>query len=115
MILTRYFGAFCITLRMENCGDLIMFRFLMHKKRKKVLTEPIISNYKDTNNIVYESATQPINNLDNKMNRLIELIGIAIEEWSKEYNLEKLPKKVLFEQVLDAMRIMEFIMNNRSY
>lgn len=87
----------------------------MHKKRKKVLTEPIISNYKDTNNIVYESATQPINNLDNKMNRLIELIGIAIEEWSKEYNLEKLPKKVLFEQVLDAMRIMEFIMNNRSY
>lgn len=99
---------------MGNWGDLIMFRFFTHKKKKKVMSEPIIFNYEDTNNVIHESVNQPINGFDNKMNRLIELIGLAIEEWSKEYNLEKLPKKILFEQVLDAMRIIESVINNRN-
>ena len=78
------------------------------------MSEPIIFNYEDTNNVIHESVNQPINGFDNKMNRLIELIGLAIEEWSKEYNLEKLPKKILFEQALDAMRIIESVINNRN-
>ena len=45
------------------------------------------------------------------MARLMELIGCAIENWAAEYHLENLPKKVVFEQVLDAMRAIELAMN----
>lgn len=48
------------------------------------------------------------------MIRLIELISCAIEDWAKEYHLENLPKKIIFEQALDAMKALEIVINNRN-
>lgn len=40
---------------------------------------------------------------------LMRLIGTAIEDWSKIYNLENLPKKIVFQQALSAMNAMNKI------
>lgn len=107
---------------MESGGDLAMLRLFKNKLNYdhinnlyKIPIRPSIYNYKDENNSVYDTSTQTINNLDSKMNRLMELIGIAIETWAKENHMEKLPKKILFEQALDAMRSIELAMNSREY
>ena len=39
--------------------------------------------------------------------RLIELVGNAIDKWASEYHLENIPKNIVYEQALDALRIME--------
>lgn len=53
---------------------------------------------------------------DNKTARLMQLVGNAIEEWAEEFHLEKMPKKIIFEQALDALQVMEpmFFVNNSS-
>jgi hypothetical protein len=52
--------------------------------------------------------------LDSKMGRLMELMGSAIEMWAKEYHLENMPKRVIFEQALDAMHIVEQTFNGEK-
>lgn len=74
-----------------------------------------VHNYNEISNSAYETSTQPINMQDSKMVRLMELIGCAIEDWAKEYHLENLPKKIIFEQALDAMRAIEQVMNSQEY
>lgn len=53
---------------------------------------------------------------DIKSARLMQLVGNAIEEWAEEFHLEKMPKKIIFEQALDALQVMEpmFFDNNSS-
>jgi len=51
---------------------------------------------------------------DPKVARLMELISCAIEDWATEFNLENLPKRIIFEQALDAMRAIELAINNRE-
>lgn len=43
---------------------------------------------------------------------LMRLIGTAIEDWSKMYNLENLPKKIVFQQALSAMNAMNKIIES---
>jgi len=62
----------------------------------------------------YQRVAQPINATDSKTARLMELISLAIENWAREYHLENMPKKIIFEQALDAMRVIEFAMNNKG-
>lgn len=69
-------------------------------------------DYIGTSNSFYESKFHSANSNDIKMARLMELIGYAIEEWSLEYHLENLPKKILFEQALEAMEAIEISMHN---
>lgn len=57
---------------------------------------------------------QPIVLSDDKTARLMQLISFAIEEWAKEYHLENMPKKIIFEQALDAMRAIEITWNNKA-
>lgn len=40
---------------------------------------------------------------------LMRLIGSAIEEWSKMYHLENLPKQIVFQQALSALNAMNKI------
>ena len=49
-----------------------------------------------------------------KMARLMELIGCAIDDWTIEFHLENLPKEIVFEQVLDAMRAIEYTLNSQK-
>ena len=42
-----------------------------------------------------------------KTARLMTLIGKAIETWAKEYNMERLPRDIIFTQAMDAMKAME--------
>lgn len=51
---------------------------------------------------------------DNKMARLMELISLAINIWVQEYNLENLPPKIIFEQALDAMSIIELTFKSKN-
>lgn len=88
-----------------------MFQIFRHKK-KMVSPELPVRNYSNISNNTYESESQSVNHTDIKIVRLMELIGCAIEEWAIEYHLEKLPKKILFEQALDAMRAIEISMDN---
>lgn len=59
----------------------------------------------------YNSIDDSTNQVNTKMGRLIELIGYAIEEWAFEYNLENLPPKIILEQVLDVMHVIELNLN----
>lgn len=34
---------------------------------------------------------------------LMYMVGISIEEWAKKYNMEKLPKRIVFQQALSIM------------
>lgn len=88
-------------------------RLLRRKKRKMVSMELPACNNSDMSNITYQ--TQSINPPDSKMARLMELISCAIEDWAVEYHLENLPKKIVFEQALDAMRAIEFALNSKDY
>lgn len=93
---------------MGRCGDLQMLKDLKILKLLK-----LSKNKKDKESCIsYEEATEYINFSDDKISRLMDLIGCAIEDWAKEYNMENLPKKIIFEQVLDAMHSLEIAMNN---
>lgn len=89
-----------------------MFRFFRHKKKEMMPTELPTCNYSDS---AYETSTQSVNHIDSKMARLMELIGCAIKEWAVEYHLENLPKRIVFEQALDAMRAIEFAMHSKGH
>lgn len=73
-----------------------------------------LPNYNDEEKIPYDIEKRTRNCSDGKMNRLMELIGYAINEWAVEYHLENMPKKVIFEQALDVMYAMELAMNNHN-
>ncbi len=88
-----------------------MFR---RKKKKEVSLNLPVHNYSYMSSCTYEMPPQFINHFDNKMARLMELIGSAIEEWAVEYHLENLPKKFVFEQAFDAMRAIELAMNSKE-
>lgn len=45
---------------------------------------------------------------------LMRLIGTAIEDWSNMYNLENLPKKIVFQQALSAMNAMNKIFESTN-
>lgn len=97
-------------LKMERCGDLRMIKDLKLLKLLK-----LSKNKKGKESYIsYEEATEYMNFPDDKIARLMELIGCAIEDWAKEYNMENLPKKIIFEQVLDAMHALEIAMNNTN-
>ena len=49
--------------------------------------------------------------VDNKTARLMELVNQAIEEWAAEYNLQNLPRRIVFQQVHDVMHVIEMMMN----
>lgn len=82
------------------------------QKKHKEQTMHIYSNIKNND---CEIPPQPINHLDNKTVKLIELICAAIKEWAIEYHLENVPKKIIFEQALDAMRSIELTINNNLH
>ena len=71
-------------------------------------------NYNNEEKIPYDIETRIRNCSDGKMNRLMELIGYAIDEWAVEYHLENMPKRIIFEQALDAMYAMELAINNHN-
>lgn len=91
-----------------------MFRLLRRKTKGMVSMEPPIRNHGDMSNKTYYTPNRPINQLDSKMARLMELISCAIEDWAVEYHLENLPKKIVFEQALDAMKAIDFAMNSEE-
>jgi len=61
-----------------------------------------------------ESPTRSAISPNNKAERLMQLVGYAIDDWAKEFRLEKMPKKIIFEQALDAMRAMEIAWNSKT-
>lgn len=91
-----------------------MFRLFRRKGEEKVSAEFVAYSYSDVSKNSDKAPLQPSNCPDSKMARLMELIGGAIEDWAAEYHLENLPKKVVFKQALDAMRIMEHVMDSRE-
>ena len=72
------------------------------------------TNIKGINIIPNDAAEIDEKSMDNKTARLMELIGSAIEQWASEYHMERLPKKIVFEQALDAMRTIEPLITNRN-
>ena len=88
-----------------------MFRLFKLKKGERLLLEPPVRDCNSTRDSGCELIVPPLNSPDSKMVRLMELIVRAIEAWTTEYHLENLPRKIVFEQALDAMRIIELTMN----
>lgn len=88
-------------------------KLFKRKRKKKISMELPVHKYNELNN--YHGPTKTAIQSDNKMARLMELIGHAMEEWAVEYNLENMPKKIIFEQALDAMRAIELTINNKEY
>lgn len=80
---------------------------------KKDLENKKVPIYNISNNI-YKTPIESTIISDEKMVKLMKLISCAIEEWAKEYQLENLPKKIIFEQALDAMLFIEASMNNKN-
>lgn len=89
-----------------------MFKIFKFKRNESLRNQSFMqqNNY----NVFYEEPAQPAILKDTKMIRLIELISCAIEDWAKEYHLENLPKKIIFEQALDAMKALEIAINNSN-
>lgn len=92
-----------------------MFRPFRRKKKEMMSMELSVHNYNNMINNTYEIPTQSIDHPDSKTARLMELISYAIEDWAAEYHLENLPKKIVFEQALDAMRALEQVMNSTEH
>lgn len=91
-----------------------MFRRFKRKKKEKVSMELPVRNYGRQSNSAYAVQREPVIHVDSKMARLMELIGRAMEEWAAEYHMENLPKRIIFEQALDAMHTIEIYMNSRE-
>lgn len=91
-----------------------MFKIFRRNNKGLVSKDLPTSNYKFTCSIPYEIPPRTISHPDGQTARLMELIGRAIEEWATEYHLENMPKKIIFEQALDAMRAIELAMNNKD-
>lgn len=91
-----------------------MFRLFRRKGKEKVSMDLPVRNYGYKSNNTCADQEEPVIHVDSKMARLMELIGSAIEVWATEYQLENLPKKIIFEQALDAMRAIELAMNSRE-
>ena len=91
-----------------------MFRLFRRKKKEMVSMELPVRDYGNMNNDNYQRTTHPANQPDSKMARLMDLIGDAIEGWAVEYHLENMPKKIIFEQALDAMRAIELAINSKE-
>lgn len=88
-----------------------MFKIFKFKRNESPRNKHITQQ---NNSVFCEEYTQPVILTDKKMVRLIELISFAIEDWAKEYRLENLPKKIIFEQALDAMKALEVVINRQS-
>ncbi len=84
-------------------------RFFKCKIKQRILENDFSFHNVDESNDAISQYNYP----DNKLQRLMELIGRAIEQWSEEYDMQKMPKKIIFEQALDAMKIMEMGMNKK--
>ena len=83
-----------------------MFRNIYKKLRKGA----ILSEYSeyDQGQSKYLLPEQFVGiTVDCRNARLIELVGQAIDKWASEYHLENIPKNIVYEQALDALRIME--------
>ncbi len=91
-----------------------MRRLFRWKKKETTPAEPPVCDCSDMSSDLCETLCPPPNYPDSKMARLMELIGGAIEDWAAEYHMENLPKKIVFEQALDAMRIMERAMDSKK-
>lgn len=50
------------------------------------------------------TVSSQINLYDNDIAKdLMYMVGISIEEWAKKYNMENMPKKIVFQQALSIM------------
>ena len=80
----------------------------MNKKEKLLIEKVTTSN---TSNI----PTNDTENLSGDMTQdLMQLIGSAIEEWSKIYHLENLPKEIIFQQALAALNAMNKLFESKK-
>ncbi len=91
-----------------------MFGLHRRKRKGEVLIEPPTQIHRTAINYNYEASTQPKNHYDRKILRLMELISCAIEDWATEFHLENLPKRIIFQQALDAMRAIELAINSKE-
>ena len=103
-------------MKTESCGDNMKPNniFNIFQKNKNALFTENPSDQKVSETYISEFKTQsaPYGYIDNKTARLMQLIGSAIDKWAAEYHMENLPKKIIFEQAFDAMRVFEYSMNN---
>ena len=91
-----------------------MLHIINHMRRKE---ERAINREHDKHSIdenLYVSDVCPNRPMDNKMARLLELFGYAIDVWKKEFHLENLPKEIVFEQVFDVMQILESAIKHKD-
>jgi hypothetical protein len=80
------------------------------RKNKDVLTEPDMQHSscegaEPKNNYQSDSAFRE--QFDDKTLRMIELIGCALNQWTEEYQLENLPKRIVLGQAIDVMHAIE--------
>lgn len=91
-----------------------MLRFFDRMKGKAAPMVLPKHNYGPFNGSSNDSFS-PTHYPDEKMGKLMELIGMAIEAWAKEFQMENLPKRIVFEQALDAIHTMECILCNDDH
>ena len=46
------------------------------------------------------------------MESLMKHIGVALEQWAKQYGMEKLPPRIIFKKALSLMNLWEKISKN---
>lgn len=85
--------------------------FGIFKRKKKNSISAKHTNDNTAFNAEHQISAQPFDiQYDDKMKRLMELISKAMDDWAKEYNLENMPKMIIFQQALDAMRAIESVL-----
>ena len=86
-----------------------MINFMRHRKKGKMIEEPITVQIKETKSIE-ENLNAQINEdlgtedeIGHKARDLMILISKAIDEWANMYEMQELPKDFIFEQALGIM------------
>lgn len=111
MTLTLCFVVILEDLRIESCGDAMFSR----KKKENKPSDFYVHTSNEFDVVSQQTLDTDIRHIDSKMARLMELIGWAIYEWSLEYHLENLPKKIIFEQVFDALHAIELNFSSKEW
>lgn len=87
----------------------------MNKKEKPLIEKVTTSNTSNIPTNDTEINCTQTENLSGDMTQdLMQLIGSAIEEWSRIYHLENLPKEIIFQQALAALNAMNKLFESKK-
>lgn len=107
-----HFGATYENMKTVLSGDIMIKKLFRRKNKNDILNMELPKyNFNSQQETLTAECQQPIVPKNERIERLVTLIEQALNQWSVEYHMEKVPKRIIFEQALDVMRALDNKMN----